>query len=232
MRDSEEAESYTPAGGNAFHNVAGEDQAQRVDRPTDATSVAPKRKGCTLRLGLYTFSLQRVPFDELLDLASESGVEALELGVSGRATTPGFEAETLLQNSERRAEIQESIAGHGMAISALNATSNPLHPNVEMRERYLNGLKAAIRLAAQFGVTRVVTGAGCPGESEQSRHPLGLYFPRATRTYSSGSGSTLRFQSGRKSQPMQTSMVCAFASKSFPEQLPTTRIHSYAFVPS
>ena len=135
-----------------------------------------------MRLGLYTFSLQRVPFDELLDLASESGIEALELGVSGRAATPGFEAETLLQDSERRAEIQESIAKHGMAISALNATSNPLHPNGEIRKRYLSGLKAAIRLAAQLGVTRVVTGAGCPGESERSRHPAWVVFSEGYQT--------------------------------------------------
>lgn len=129
-----------------------------------------------MKLGLYTFSLRDIPFGELLDLAKESGIEAIELGVSGRSSTPGFEAELLLQNPERRAEVQEAITSHGMVISALNATCNPLHPDNEVRGRYLDGLRAAIRLAAEMGVTRIVTGTGCPGESERSRNPAWVMF--------------------------------------------------------
>lgn len=129
-----------------------------------------------MKAGLFTFQVQGIPFDELLDLARESGIEAVELGVTGHVSTPGFEAELMLRDAGRRADVQDAIADRGMQISALSAVCNPLHPDPEIRTRNLEGLKAAIRLAAQMGVNRVVTGAGCPGESEGSRHPTWAVF--------------------------------------------------------
>src|SRR5262249_26011930 len=113
--------------------------------------------------------------------ATASGVSAVELGVAGRSTTPGFEAASLLQDADRRGEIQRALADHGIVISALNATANPLHPDPEMRAHYMEAVRSAICLAAELGVTRVVTGAGCPGESEHSRRPAWVVFSESYR---------------------------------------------------
>jgi sugar phosphate isomerase/epimerase len=129
-----------------------------------------------VKVGLYTFSLREMKLSELLTLARDAGVEAIELGVGGRATTPGYEARALLDQPDRLAELKELVAGHGMEICAFNSTSNPLHPDTEIRERYLGDLKAAIRLAAESGVGKVVTGMGCPGESAHSLNPAWVMF--------------------------------------------------------
>ena len=129
-----------------------------------------------MKAGLFTFQVSKIPFGELLDIAQESDIEAVELGVTGYTVTPGFEVERLSKDSDRRAEVLEAISNHGMKISALNAMCNPLHPDLEVRERHLEGLKAAITLAAELGVNRVVTGSGCPGESERSRHPTWVVY--------------------------------------------------------
>jgi sugar phosphate isomerase/epimerase len=140
-----------------------------------------------MKAGLFIFQVSKIPFPELLDLAQEVGIQAMELGVSGHTVTPGFEVETLTKDVERRAEILKQISDHGMVVSALNAMCNPLHPDQEVRAKHLEGLKAAISLAAEIGVGRVVTGSGCPGESERSRHPAWV-------VYSEGFADVLEWQ--------------------------------------
>jgi sugar phosphate isomerase/epimerase len=148
-----------------------------------------------LKVGLFTYSVEGIPFDEVLGLAQESGIEAVELGVGGGSPSPGLDAEMLLTDSARRAHVQDSVAGHGMVISALNASCNPLHPNLERRTRNLDFLKTAIRLGAKMGVTRVITSAGCPGESERSLHP-------AFVVESEGSDEVLEWQWKEVAEPI------------------------------
>lgn len=138
--------------------------------------VEPSRRrlvveGVTLKVGLFENSVPGLPFDEMLQVAQDAGIAAVELGVGGGSLTPGLEAERLLEDSKRLDHVEKSIADHGMVISALNATTNPLHPDLERRKRNLEGLKAGIRLAKKMGVTNVICSAGCPGESERSRYP-------------------------------------------------------------
>lgn len=140
-----------------------------------------------MKAGLFTFQVSTIPFPELLDLAQEAGIEAVELGVTGHTVTPGFEVERLARDTDHRSQILEQISNHGMVVSALNAMCNPLHPDKEVRSRHLDGLKAAIRLAAEIGVGRVVTGSGCPGESDRSRHPTWV-------VYSEGYADVLEWQ--------------------------------------
>ncbi len=134
-----------------------------------------------MKIGLFTQAVSQIPFDRLLDLSRESGIEAIELGVSGRSSTPGFEAEMLLANEERRSQIAEAVHKHGMVISAFNATANPLHPRPEVREKYIDAIKSAIRLAEAMSVSRVVTGAGIPGESAESKYPAWIAFGESSR---------------------------------------------------
>jgi sugar phosphate isomerase/epimerase len=90
-----------------------------------------------MKAGLFNFQVSKIPFPELLDLAQELGIQAMELGVSGHTVTPGFEVETLTKDVERRAEILKQISDHGMVVSALNAMCNPLHPDQEVRAKHL-----------------------------------------------------------------------------------------------
>jgi sugar phosphate isomerase/epimerase len=54
------------------------------------------------------------------------------------------------------------LADHGLAISALNCSGNPLHPG-ELGRRHREVTSATIRLAGLLGVDRVVMMSGCPG---------------------------------------------------------------------
>jgi len=137
--------------------------------------------------GLFTFQVSDIPFEQLLDEAASSGIQAVELGVTGNTLTRGLEVEQLLGNTDRRAQLVQQVSSRGLSISAINAMCNPLHPDLEIRTRNLAGLKAAIQLAAKLGVNRVVTGAGCPGESAQSRNAAWVM-------YSEGSAEILRWQ--------------------------------------
>ncbi|MHB8612016.1 MAG: sugar phosphate isomerase/epimerase family protein [Candidatus Dormibacteraceae bacterium] len=140
-----------------------------------------------MKPGLFTFQVSDIPFEQLLDAAKACGIQAVELGVTGHTATPGLEVEQLLNDRDRRSDLVKAIGSRGLAISAINATCNPLHPNLELRELTLTGLRAAMKLAAELGVNRVVTGAGCPGESAQSRRAAWVM-------YSEGAAEVLRWQ--------------------------------------
>jgi sugar phosphate isomerase/epimerase len=149
--------------------------------------------------GLFTFQVSDIPFEQLLDEAKSCGIEAVELGVTGNTLTRGLEVEQLLGDDDRRRQLVQQISSRGLSISAINAMCNPLHPDLEARARNLSGLRAAIDLAAELGVNRVVTGAGCPGESPQSRHAAWVM-------YSEGASEILRWQWEEVAVPVWTEL--------------------------
>jgi sugar phosphate isomerase/epimerase len=148
-----------------------------------------------MKPGLFTFQVSDIPFEQLLDEAKSCGIQAVELGVTGNTLTRGLEVERLLGDHDRRAQLVHQISSRGLSISAINAMCNPLHPDLETRNRNLTGLKSAIQLSAELGVNRVVTGAGCPGESAQSRNPAWVM-------YSEGSSEILRWQWDEVAKPV------------------------------
>jgi sugar phosphate isomerase/epimerase len=130
-----------------------------------------------LKIGVFAYQFRSIEFEQFLQVAQHEGISAVELGVAGHTVTPGFESDRLLKDSERRSEIVDLLGRYEMKISALNAMCNPLDPDLERRQGTLNGLRQAIRLAAEIGVDRIVTGAGCPGVSEQSQFPSWIVYP-------------------------------------------------------
>jgi len=56
-------------------------------------------------------------------------------------------------------------------ISALSSHANMLHPNPQISRQHLEEFHDAVRLAVELGVDRVITFAGCPGDSDDAKQP-------------------------------------------------------------
>ena len=115
-----------------------------------------------MRIGLVTDSLAELPLDRLLETASSLGIEALEFGCGNWSRAPHLDLDALLADAKARDALRGQLAGHGLAISALNCSGNPLHPGV-LGEQNRAVTSKTIRLAGQLGVDRVVMMSGCPG---------------------------------------------------------------------
>jgi sugar phosphate isomerase/epimerase len=115
-----------------------------------------------MRTGLVTDGLPQLPFEELLHTAAELGIATLEFGCGNWSSAPHLDLDEMLASARARDDFAGRMAAHGLAISALNCSGNPLHPGAPGEAHRLVTSKT-IRLAGMLGVGRVVMMSGCPG---------------------------------------------------------------------
>ena len=115
-----------------------------------------------MRIGLVTDGLPDLALPELLRTAAELGIATLEFGCGNWSSAPHLKLDALLGAASVRANFLAQIAAHGLSISALNCSGNPLHPG-EHGQAHREVTSATIELAGLLGVPRVVMMSGCPG---------------------------------------------------------------------
>jgi sugar phosphate isomerase/epimerase len=115
-----------------------------------------------VELGLYTDSLPDHSLEGALDVAARVGATAIEIATGGQSRAPHLDLDALLADGRRRAEFTTAFADRGLRIAALNCSAWPLHPVVG--ERHVAVIRSSIRLAAELGVTKLVTMSGNPGD--------------------------------------------------------------------
>jgi sugar phosphate isomerase/epimerase len=115
-----------------------------------------------MHIGLVTDGLPDLRFDALLRTAADLGVATLEFGCGNWSSAPHLDLDGLLASPGARDDFIGRIAAHGLAISALNCSGNPLHPG-KPGEAHRAVTSKTISLAGMLGVQRVVMMSGCPG---------------------------------------------------------------------
>ncbi|WP_181781773.1 sugar phosphate isomerase/epimerase family protein [Pseudonocardia pini] len=115
-----------------------------------------------MELGLYTDSVPALTLDETLDLAVEIGCSAVEIAAGGQSAAPHMDVFSLVSDAKARAEYDARIRDRGLRWAAVNCSAWPMHPT--HGAHHLEIMKAAVTLAGQLGVDKIVTMSGCPGE--------------------------------------------------------------------
>ena len=128
-----------------------------------------------VEIGLYTDSLSGLPFEEMLDEATASGVSAIEIATGGQSRAPHLKVDDLLASAPERARFLQSFASRGLRIAALNCSAWPMHPVLGAAHSEL--IDKTIRLAAELGVTRIVTMSGCPGDGRTATTVNWTWYP-------------------------------------------------------
>jgi sugar phosphate isomerase/epimerase len=113
-------------------------------------------------IGLYTDSLSELSFEAALDVAADAGIRAIEIATGGQSSAPHLDLEDLLASEPRRRAFLAAFSERGLRIAALNCSAWPLHPVVGPAHEAL--IEGTLRLAAEIGVTKVVSMSGCPGD--------------------------------------------------------------------
>src|SRR5437870_377011 len=108
-----------------------------------------------MQIGMITDSLGALSLEALLDTAAELGIERLEFAGGNWSAAPHLTLDPLLDSAPARADFLAAVRDHGIAISALNCSGNPLHPG-EIGERHRAVTRKTIALAGRLGVERVV----------------------------------------------------------------------------
>lgn len=122
-----------------------------------------------MKIGMITDSLGGMKFDEMLGHAARLGFDMLEFACGNWSSAPHINLQHMLESESARREFKAKLAGHGIAISALNCSGNPLHPG-ESGRQHDKVTRDTIKLASLMGVDRVVMMSGCPG-APGDKHP-------------------------------------------------------------
>ncbi len=115
-----------------------------------------------MKIGMITDSLADMSVDELLRTAAELGIERLEFAGGNWSRAPHLKLDRMLESEPARREFLARLKDHGIALSALNCSGNPVHPG-EHGKRHREVTQKTIKLASLLGVERVVMMSGCPG---------------------------------------------------------------------
>src|SRR5207253_3888498 len=95
----------------------------------------------------------------------------IEIGTGGWPAHDHLDLDALLADQQAAREYGRIIADAGLTISALSCHGNPLHPDRETAKTYDDLFRKSVRLAERLEVPVVVTFSGCPGDSDDARHP-------------------------------------------------------------
>jgi sugar phosphate isomerase/epimerase len=125
-----------------------------------------------MKLGVFTpvYGSLNVK-DMIAKVRSLQNVQAIEIGTGGWPGSDHLDVDALIDCKERSCEYRKMLADAGLTISALSCHGNPLHPDRAAAKAYDQVFRKTVRLAEQMEVKVVVTFSGCPGDSDEAKHP-------------------------------------------------------------
>lgn len=129
-----------------------------------------------MRIGVFTDSTPHLSLAQALARYQSWGITAVELGMGNFSPAPHANLAELLSSSAARAELMGLLDRHGMILSALNCSGNPVHPDDDVAAHDSAVIRDTLRLAGMLGIDRVVTMSGCPGTPEGGKHPNWVTF--------------------------------------------------------
>jgi len=124
-----------------------------------------------MKIGVFTVLFSDRPLDEMLDYVKAAGCEAVEIGTGGYPNDAHCKPAALLADSAARKTFLKAVTRRGLEISALSCHGNPLHPDPSIAKEYDAVYRDTVRLAAELGISTVITFSGCPGDSPTAQKP-------------------------------------------------------------
>jgi len=128
-----------------------------------------------LKLGFFTSCFSGLSLEEIADFAADEGFQTLEVacwpsGESDRAYAGVSHIPVADLDQPHAVRIRKLMESRNLSISALGYYPNPLDPNPERRQRYLEHLRQVIRAAGLLGVELVGTFVGRNPEKKVEEH--------------------------------------------------------------
>ena len=131
-----------------------------------------------MKLGLFTPVFGKLNQDDMLAKVRALGrIQAIELGTGGWPGHDHLDVDALVNDERGTDRLKGKLTDAGLTISALSCHGNPLHPDKKTAQAYDDTFRKTVCLAKRLDVPVVVTFSGCPGDSDDAKHPNWITTP-------------------------------------------------------
>lgn len=124
-----------------------------------------------MKIGIFTALFGDLSLEDTLDLVTQEGIEAVELGAGAYPGAAHIDVAKLLESETERKRVLHEIEKRGLVLSALSVHGNPLHPNKAIANDHHQVFQNAVKLASLMGVGVVNGFSGCPGDGPNAVNP-------------------------------------------------------------
>ena len=123
-----------------------------------------------MKVGVFTPLLSQLSLDQVLAKLKTLNIGTVELG-TGNYPGDAHCKLSMLDDASALKRFRQTIADHGVSISALSCHGNALHPDKDRARAARETSRKTILLAEKLGVPVVVDFSGCPGDSPDAKQP-------------------------------------------------------------
>lgn len=120
-----------------------------------------------MTISFISDSLAEWGLDEMLKTAASLGVEAIEFSTGNWSRAPHLNLDGLLGSQEARKQFLGTLETHGITISALNCSGNPL-----AYDEHREVTRKTFELASLLGVRKIAMMSGLPSGCREDRMPV------------------------------------------------------------
>ncbi len=121
-------------------------------------------------LSYVTDSLGHLPFEEMLDVITQMGIDTIEMTTGGWSPAPHLKLDELLESDNKRSEFMNNLDKHNIKLCALNCSGNPLDPG-ELGKEHREVTEKTFELAKLLKVKKVIMMSGLPAGSPDDKIP-------------------------------------------------------------
>ncbi|ASK62577.1 xylose isomerase [Virgibacillus phasianinus] len=124
-----------------------------------------------MKLGVFAVLFSEKSFEEMLDEAKKTGLDAVEIGTGGNPGDAHCNVDELLESEEKRKDYLDKIHSRGLTISAFSCHGNPISPDQKVANAAHQDFVKTVKLAELMNVPVVNTFSGTPGDHEGAKYP-------------------------------------------------------------
>ena len=124
-----------------------------------------------MKLGMNTFFINMLDFEEGLQFCQEQGVQAVEVAAVGPAARQYCDVDRLLADQGELERWLDIYAAHGLEIYSFAGHGTPLVPDPRIAQEYSRQFRNACTLMERVGCNRLVVVAGLPEGAEGDSLP-------------------------------------------------------------
>jgi sugar phosphate isomerase/epimerase len=127
-----------------------------------ARAALPADKLRKIPIGVFDPVYEKLSLDEMLDVISALGLEAVEIGTGGYPGSNHCPVTELLESPEKARAWKKKFTDRNIQVATFSCHGNPVHPDPKIAARDAEAFRRTVRLAEMLDVQVIVGFSGCP----------------------------------------------------------------------